>query len=225
MRFAIFVALALLACVCLSPRASAIVGGEPDASSGTQALVRVGICSGLLVASDVVLTAAHCDNGFIVWRDATGASYAVNKQVRMTAPLGADLALLKLATPVAASVEPALLSAKVPWLADRVSVVGFGQAVPGKESSAGALRSATLYVREPLINDGLTVWADNGGAAGACKGDSGGALRLGTAVIGIVTSILGPCGTVTIAVLLGPQREWIDQTLAAWGRTTRWKGP
>ena len=177
------------------------------------------------MSSDVVLTAAHCDSGFIVWRDAAGVRYVANKQARTVASSSADLALLKLATPVNASIKPALLSAKVPWLADRVSIIGFGEAVPGKESSAGTLRSATLSVREPLINDGLTVWADNGGTAGACKGDSGGALRLGMGVIGIVTSIVGPCGTVSIAVLLGPQREWIDQTLAAWGRKARWEGP
>jgi hypothetical protein len=218
-------ALASLVTVCLPFNASAIVGGTPDASESSQSLVRVGSCSGVLVAADVVLTAGHCDSEFIIWRDVNGGSYAANKQARAAAPAGTDLALMKLVTPVAVSTRPATLSMKVPWLGEPVSVIGYGQAVPGKASSAGTLRSATLSVRQPLINDGLSVWADNGGTAGACTGDSGGALRLGTSVFAIVTSILGPCGTVTIGVLLGPQRDWIDQTLAAWGRTAGWDLP
>jgi hypothetical protein len=31
------------------------------------------------------------------------------------------------------------------------------------------------------------------------------------------------CGALTQGILLGPQRAWIDRTLAAWGRAARWE--
>jgi hypothetical protein len=41
-------------------------------------------------------------------------------------------------------------------------------------------------------------------------------------LIGVVTSIVGPCGHLTRAVMIGPQRAWIDSVLAGWGQSGGW---
>ena len=57
---------------------------------------------------------------------------------------------------------------------------------------------------------------------GACQGDSGGPMAAGDAVVAITswsTAAGGQgCGGITQGILVGPQRAWIDQTLAGWKR-------
>jgi hypothetical protein len=99
--------------------------------------------------------------------------------------------------------------------------------VVGVARTTGTYRSVELPVVEPHGRSTILVWAEGGGKAGACMGDSGGPVAQGEAVFAIATWVgdtkRGACGRISQGVLLGPQRAWIDKTLASWGRAARWR--
>ncbi|MBL8589326.1 MAG: S1 family peptidase [Methylobacteriaceae bacterium] len=235
LRFAPRRGLALLIAAILTPApASAIIGGAPEQGPLARHLVQVSICTGIVVAPDVVLTAAHCATGVVKWRDATGIGQSRRTReaklfptwkpgVNDPADPPIDLALLRLEAPLAPPFEPATLTTARPRPGAPAVFSGFGETIAGQADSAGELRSASAPVVEPYGREDNVVWLERDSKTGACKGDSGGALWRGEALAGVVTSILGPCGYRTRAVLVGPQRGWIDATLAAWGRKARWK--
>jgi hypothetical protein len=108
-----------------------------------------------------------------------------------------------------------------------VTFGGYGVAKPGDARSTGTFRMVALPVAEPFGKSTVLVWADGAGKAGACMGDSGGPVAQGEAVIAITTWVgdrkSGACGAYSQGVLLGPQRDWIDRTLAGWGKRARWE--
>jgi hypothetical protein len=232
--FAVATACLLLASV----PAWAIVGGT-EASPGGAVMVlssKGGVCTGLVLAPDTVLTAGHCAAGGehrVHFRDAAGAPVLVEIAARAVHPgydAGAakarrrsiDLALLRTATPLPERFAPVTLSAAVPRAGDSLTLSGYGAARPGDPRSTGTYRSVALPVIEPHGPSRILVWL-RGGAGGACQGDSGGPIATPDGgVLALSAWIGGPCGGLTQGVLLGPQRGWIDQRLGDWGRSARW---
>lgn len=225
----------LLSALGLTAPARAIVGGQPETGPMARRMVQVGICSGIVLAPDVVLTAAHCASGHVRWRGQDGAmlsavpaEIAVHPDYRpdsgdiRQAPV--DLALLHWNGRLPESYEPSLLSADAPERNEAVTISGFGEAVPGQSESAGLLRSGAVKIVDLWLADGVALWVAADTPVGACKGDSGGAVTRNGKVVAVITSIMGRCGQLTRALLLGPQREWIDTTLAQWGRRAAWGG-
>jgi S1-C subfamily serine protease len=230
----------------LSVPASAIVNGREGAPLAASSLMvlnsKGGICSGLVIAPDVVLTAGHCVAGGLEirvhYRDGeqaellTPSTIAVHPEYRANAAAkrerSVDMALIRLEAPLT-GFGNAPLATRQPRLGETVTVAGFGTTREGDARSTGTLRSAELGVVEPYGPGTILLWASPaaGKASGACQGDSGGVMSDADGRAVAVTSwSTGPgksrCGALTQGVLLGAQRSWIDRTLGNWGRKALW---
>jgi hypothetical protein len=238
---------ALAALLAGSTGAGAIVGGREGESPLGRASVMVlsssgGVCSAVVVARDVVLTAGHCATGAaeyrVHFRGTDGEPVMIAPAARAIHPgydskaierrrRSVDLALVRVPAPLPERFETAVLSPDAPSREAGITIGGWGVAREGDGKSSGTFRTASLRAVEPYGPSRILVWARGAGAAGACQGDSGGPLSVGTTVFAITSWSTGPngriCGDLTQGILLGPQREWIDRTLAGWGRSARWE--
>ena len=177
--------------------ALAMVGGAPPASDAVARRValivgsRGNFCSGVALARDLVLTAAHCvtpgaDYKLVeydarhqpILRDV--ADIARHPQFELKALLAhratADVALLKLTQP--ADLAPARLmpSPEPVAVGDRFLVAGYGVAVRGDGRTGGQVRAATLSATgQPgsLQIRLLDPAAAGAGGFGACTGIPG----------------------------------------------------
>jgi len=239
------VVLALIATA--SHPARAMVGGAAAAPDpiGRALVVIVGsrgnFCSGAALAPDLVLTAAHCvlpgADYKVVEYDAARqpqlrdiarviAHPKFNPAAAAAHRATADVALLKLAAPLAGIVPATLYGAGFTVApGDAFTVVGTGVTLPGDGRSGGVARSArliatgqpgTLQIR---LFDPAT--RGDGPGLGACTGDSGGPVFGLTdgrpAVIGVVSWATGAknsagCGGLTGVTPLTLYLEWIRGT-------------
>lgn len=226
--------------------AAAIVGNAPTAPPEIARAVvlivgsRGNSCSGTALARDLVLTAAHCvlpgaDYKIVeydsarqpVLRDVRSVTAHPKFDIKtmLAHRATADVALLKLAAPLA-SVVPAPLYGPGFTVApgDPFTVAGTGVAVRGDGKSGGTVRAAhliatgrpgTLQIR---LHDPATK-GENAGL-GACTGDSGAPVfrfDAGRAsIVGVVSWSTGPgnsdgCGGLTGVTPLTLYRDWITQ--------------
>jgi secreted trypsin-like serine protease len=230
---------------------AAMVGGAPAATEDQRRGVamltgsRGTFCSGVALARDLVLTAAHCvptgadyklveldsarrpsllEIASIVRHPAFDAKAALHHRVT------ADVALLKLAEP--AKIVPAALAPPGGSVAagDRFVVAGYGVAAPGDGKTGGIIRAATLVAtgRPGTLQIRLADPATQGerSGLGACTGDSGAPvfrdLAGSLAVIGIVSWSTGPalregCGGITGVTPLTRYRRWIVEQAGKMG--------
>ena len=238
-------------CLALSLPATgvhAIVGGAEDQGPLARQSVMVlssngGVCSAVVLAQDVVLTAAHCVSGAaehrVHFRDDAGGPVLIvpvaeavhpgyNAKAIETRQRSIDLALVRIPEALPARFEEATLTAARVQENEWVTVGGYGLAREGDAKSSGTFRTAVLTAVEPYGPSRILLWAEGSGTAGACQGDSGGPMSAGAAVAAI-TSWSSPakgksCGGLTQGVLVGPQREWIDRILRGWNRSAVWSG-
>ena len=168
---------------------SALVGGVSETGPLRRNLLEVSVCSGVVIAQDVILTAAHCATGTVFWRDEAGAIHSLGTRdqeivpgfdpaAHAITPPQIDLALLRVDTPLPDRFGPARLSAKPVSVGETALMSGFGELVQGLPDSGGVLRSAAAAVAEPYGSDARVAWVEGRGRAGACRGDSGGALSV-----------------------------------------------
>ena len=236
--------IALACLLLLSLPASAMVGGAAPATGATRASVMItgphGFCTGTMIARDLVLTAAHCvpsgadyklvefdDKRQPVLRDI--ARVATHPQFSMPTFLAhratADVALVKLAVPLA--IAPAVLMEGAPKVApgDLFTIAGYGLSERGNGRSGGTLRSAALAAtgKPGNLQIRLVDPATNGARTGlgACTGDSGGPVFQDGGgrplVIGVISWSTGPnnsdgCGGLTGVTPLSLYRGWIVET-------------
>ena len=239
---------------CIVPQlALAMVGGAPpaDMASARHVVLLVGshgtTCTGVAISRDLVLTAGHCVLPGAEYKlmefDAAHnptlrdvASIARHPQFELATLLAhratADVALLKLATPLPATFAPAPLAAadRAVAVGDPFVVAGYGLATPGDGRSGGTVRTATLVAtgQPGTLQVRLFDPHTKGEAAGlgACTGDSGAPVfdasggRL--AVIGVVSWSTGPklaagCGGLTGVTPLTRYRTWIVETAGKLG--------
>lgn len=231
--------------------AHAVVGGQENPEAAGSAVMvlssKGGVCTGIVVARDAVLTAGHCVAGAgehrVHVRDEAGGPVLIDLAGRAVHPgydAGAiagrrrsvDLALLRTAEPLPSRFVPTPLSAAMPRAGESLTVSGYGVSRPGEARSSGTFRSVRLPVVEPYGRSTILVWmkpdgTSAGARAGACQGDSGGpvAAAPGAPPLAVSAWIGGACGGVSQGVLLGPQRSWIDRTLAGWGHRPDWSAP
>lgn len=230
----------------LSGPALAVIGGRdaPEAAASNVMVLSSngGVCTGIVVARDVVLTAAHClaakAEHRVHFRDEAGAPVLVELAGRAIHPgydAGAiagrrrsiDLALLRTATPLPPRFTTVSLSAAMPSAGEMLTLSGYGAGQAGESRSTGTFRSVVLPVVAPYGPSRILVWLKSPGPkAGACQGDSGGPIGPeGGAVLAVSAWIGGACGGVAQGLLLGPQRDWIDRTLSGWGSSATWVAP
>lgn len=230
----VLVSAALAAAISTS---SAIVGGSVGGNAALHTVMitsRGGeVCSGTAIARNLVITAAHCVAKPDIYSVSVGGnSFAVSQievhprfrkdsfETRKPSP---DLAILKLFSPLPASIRPAKLSfdSKLPARDTRYLIAGFGVVTEGDRRSVGILRTAQL----PSVGTtgGIMVrlsLPQGSPPRGSCDGDSGGSVyreEEGTlilhGVIGWATGFTGRgCGAVTGATLIGVQIDWIRAT-------------
>jgi len=230
-----------------APRpAGAIVGGSAGSEAAARSSVMVlnargGVCTGVVVAPDIVLTAAHCVAGAsalrIHYRAPDGVPVLIapaevrrhpgfSPGAEKTRRRSIDLALLRAPGPLP-GFAPATLSGARAGKGTRVRVGGYGVAREGEGPSSGTFRAADLTVVEPHGPSGILLWlSPERGEAGACQGDSGGPIAAPAGVVAITSWASGSegrrCGALTQGVLLAPQRDWIDAIMLRWGRTAAW---
>jgi secreted trypsin-like serine protease len=188
-------------------------------------------CSAVVIARNLLLTAAHCvqpKSDYAVALLTNGAPRIIPLVRIMVHPQydplqfesrkpSPDIAVVKIATPLPSRYMAAKLSSTsaFPKHGETFVLAGFGFARNGDERSAGTLRSVKLLNIGSTGNSMIRVSAGNGSTAGACTGDSGGPAFHGGDVAGVIgwTSISAGknCGNVTGLTLVGFQLPWIEQ--------------
>ena len=225
--------------------AAAMVGGAADVTGsglGRHVVLIVGSrgnsCSGVALAPDLVLTVAHCvlpgAEYRIVEFDATHhpelkpvTSVARHPSFKLETMLAhratADVALLKLADPLAAPAIPAPLTTRKTFaVGESFTVAGYGLAVRGDGKTGGTVRAANLVATgHPGTLQVRLVDPASGGerpGLGACTADSGApAFEESGSVVGLVSWTTGPngsegCGGLTGLTPLVIYRDWITST-------------
>jgi hypothetical protein len=243
---------ALLGCLVPAGLAVAMVGGVAPAPPAVarHVVLLVGSrgtsCTGVAIARDLVLTAAHCalpgaeyklvefDAAHVPQlRDIT--TVARHPQFELATLLAhratADVALMKLAAPLSAAFAPAPLAdgGRTVVPGDAFVVAGEGVTVRGDGRTGGTARAATLVATgEPgTLQLRLFDPATKGERAGlgACTGDSGAPVFESAprvAVVGVVSWSTGPkltdgCGGLTGVTPLARYRAWIIETAGKMG--------
>jgi hypothetical protein len=233
--------------------AMAVVGGRDsrDADGVRASTLRVEtsrgeLCSGAAIAPQLVLTAAHClmgggsvsvvslDPRFRPRRHGVVALLPHPSFVPGTTPRtqpGADLAVLRLASPLPRDIAPLTLGGGL-WQGESVTMAGFGLGIENNKRTARRLRETRLvnagnYTTANTVK--VAVDEDNRGeipGAGACRGDSGGPVLRGAGrsrdLVGIVSWSSGPlnsrvrriCGGFTAITPVNDHRSWISEASA-----------
>ncbi len=237
----------MIAASLAAPRgATAIVGPSADHGPLERHVVMVlarqakaaSFCTGVVIASDIVLTAAHCvrdaANTAVHFRDANGqpimrpvAAIATHPGYRpnaiVTREKSIDLALVLLTTALPERFAAANLSDDASTtIGQRFRIAGYGLTREGVGASGGTFHWGPLAARAPLSR--ILLWAEgtDGHALGACTGDSGGPIfaESDATVVAITNWSTGVppshCGALTQGALVAPQRSWIDGVLATW---------
>jgi Trypsin len=221
-----------------TPAAALVGGAQPaDQAVARHVVLIIGassLCSGVAIARDLVLTAAHCvlangkyrllasDGRRATVRDVTGVAPHPQFSLNADAP---DLALVKLAPTPPPNLAPAAFSDRraPPSVGDRFIVAGFGVAVQGDRKTAGRLRAATLVATARPNSQQLSLVdprkLGESAGLGVCNGDSGGPVfdEADGALVGIVswssrTDGEPVCGFVSGVIPIARYRYWILDT-------------
>jgi hypothetical protein len=252
LRFAGLLAAALaLASPGLASPAHAVIGGQPENGALAARTLMIlssngGVCTAVVLADDVLATAAHCVTGphehRAHYRAADGTPVLLEIAAKVVHPQydadaiatrrrSIDLALVRLAQPLPSRFVSAILATANVREGGIVTLAGFGTTDESDKSgrAMGTFNSVDLAVVEPYGPSSILLWLSDarGAGRGGCQGDSGGPIVSGAGVVALSTWTTGAgsrnCGALSQGVRLGPQREWIDTTLARWGGRARWQ--
>jgi hypothetical protein len=229
----------------------AIVGGgvaDPDAIGRSVVTIigsRGNVCSGSLIAANIVLTAGHCIAPGTMYRvlDYTTqpprlltaqkvASHPQFKRQTMLAHRAtADVALLLLPASVPSKVPASLGTPRIPVAPGApFMIAGIGVTASGGDAGIGTIRAASLVATgqpgrfQIRLVDPATNNTRNG--LGACTGDSGAPVfeyqGERAVIVGVVSWSTGAnnsagCGGLTGVTPLTVYHDWILQTARGWG--------
>lgn len=214
-----------------------ISGGSPATPSISQQTIMIvstrgAICTGSVIAQNLILTAAHCvapKSDYAVSVKGSAPNIIRVKRILLhpkynprqfeTHIPSPDIAILELSETLPTTYRAAKLSAAtaLPKRGTMFTLAGFGFGRDGDEKSLGSLRSITL----PSVGTtgGIMVRVSPGehSTQGACTGDSGGPAYHDGELAGVIgwTSIpTGKhCGFTTGLTLVGIQLDWIHAVI------------
>ena len=221
---------------CAASRAAAapapIIGGTASTAAVDASVVHLDIagspvgCTATAVASNVVLTAAHCVEDL----GASDVTIDVGATAPFTATIAAtdiwiargyqggadDVALIRTAT--ALPVPAIALATVAPTVGEALHIVGFGETTAGNAQTVG-----TRYALAATIAS-FDTWFVVGGVAGAttCAGDSGGpwmsAASLATTPVIVAITSSGPdlCDGPAQAQRVDDPSLRLAEVIAAW---------
>lgn len=200
---------------------SAIVNGTPITASTIPWLAKIegsaGTCTGSLVASTWVLTAAHCDDGATgITSVAVGGGTPRSVESVFIHPsydpvsFDNDIALVHLASAVS---NPLVTMAGV---SDGLSV---GSALTlagwGLRTAAGSAPSTPTQGSTTASQLTSTTILAGASPATACSGDSGGPMLSGSTLVGVISFGDQNCASITAGPRLSGYRTWILDTIAS----------
>lgn len=241
----------LAAGLALAAPAHAVIGGHPENGPLAARTLMIlssngGVCTAVVLSEDVLATAAHCVTGphehRAHYRAADGTPVLLEIAAKTIHPQydadaiatrrrSIDLALVRLAEPLPARFQPAILATGNVRAGGVVTLAGYGTTDESDKSgrSMGAFNAVDLAVVEPYGPSSILLWMSDAKSAGrgGCQGDSGGPIAFGESIVALSTWTTGEgrrnCGALSQGVRLGPQRDWIDATLEGWGRRVQWR--
>jgi hypothetical protein len=230
----------------LNVTAVAMVGGAAEVR-GTGAgrhivmiiSTRASLCTGTLLARDLVLTGGHCVAPAATYRVLTPGMTPPGLPVKRIAihpryspkdyasgRVTADMALIKLEQPLPAEFAPVPLApTRIVSPGDRFTVAGYGATAYGGDTGIGTPRVAALVATGKPGNLQIRLvdpaTRETHAGLGACTGDSGGPAFVqehnAYAVIGVVSWTTGGpgaegCGGLTGVTPLWLYRGWVIDT-------------
>lgn len=184
-------------------------------------------CSGVLVASDAVLTAAHCLPAISVGfgDNVRGIRKTIRVSSAVPHPDGLDVAILLLAGK--SEITPSKLREIEEPVSGTLRIVGFGANDPDGRVGFGKKRFKDVYVADATCsvrtqaragcrpNAELVVFG--GGATDACDGDSGGPVFEGDFLVAVtsrsIVATRSQCGDGGVYVRVDSLDEWLCKNL------------
>ena len=208
--------------------AHALTGADPDAVSVQRYTVVVagtkGRCTGVVVAQDVVLTAAHClEAGHL--RITTSVRTVTLSDVTQAVPHpnykaaergSPDLAVLKLAKPLPGHFSPVHLEPRGVGEGADLIVAGYGKSADNDKGGSVVLRTVLQHVAS-RNSAYLTLKGVGESAAGAAPGNSGGPVFSYHGMYALVAIMIGHADRYTIAIAIAPNYAWIRETMEKMG--------
>jgi Trypsin len=241
------IAALLAASIPCADRSEALIGADIADRSIHRYTVVVGSakgrCTGVVLAQDIVLTAAHCIlTGERLWVSGdqappgslSAAGQGGHQSVRPSQlsavdeivqhPLfsrkdagSPDLAILKLATPLPDRFIPATLGARHLAEGDNLIAAGYGKASADETRPTLVLRMVLLQVTRAFRGWAILTSISEDNAVGA-PGDSGGPLFSYRGMHTLVGLIVSVSDRRTRAVALAAHYSWIKETQDRLGR-------